>query len=279
MLFLLFIINVNGQKDFFNPQLFNPAYTGSWGKLGIMASYKRDYWRIKGANRYQNLLFQTNLKSSSSAIGINISRNIVGFERHNSAFANYAYRSSFLRRFDLKIGIDAGITNYYNDLKDYNLYPDGIPNTQYLETINKYKPNVGIGLLLVSNKYYLGISVPRLFGDYSIDQVRGLFVTSGAIFRFSNNIQLKPLFITQTNSKNSFLIDFAANLLICSKASVGGFYKSVKSTGAIFEWTGIKNFRIGYIFECNLNNLKNRSAGIHEFMIAYTIDNLHSGLF
>lgn len=275
ILFLVFIIfSAKGQKDFLNHQLINPAYAGSWETTGIEISTTHQYVGIEGASTQQCLSFHSVLKSNENGIGINILHRKVGFETQIAAFANYSYKFSLTSNTSLRLGINAGGSNYNANLKNYTLYPDGISDPEFQSNINKFTPNVGMGAFIYSTKFYFGVSVPK-FVDSKYEQEAGnIFTVGGIVLNISDNLQFKPAFVTQSNSAVSLAYAVSANFHFYRKIWVGAYYKSIKSTGVIIQWTGFENFRIGYVVDYNLNDIRKFNYLTHEFMLSYAVNNL-----
>lgn len=263
--------SVKGQQDFFNLQIINPAYAGSWGTTGFIGSSKFDFWGDKVATT-QLLSFQSILKSPKIGIGLNITHNNIGIERNLSTFVNYSYLLTLSKYTSLRLGINGGIMNYRVNLTETNFW-DGIQDPAFQSKINEYYPNIGAGLYLFSNRYYFGISLPKFIKNKYDVESKSLFSVGGLIFDFAKNLKFKPSIITQLNSEKKIEYDLSANFLINKKIWIGGFYRSLNSIGTIIEWTGFKNFRIGYLFDYNLDDIRKFNHGTHEVMVSYALDN------
>jgi type IX secretion system PorP/SprF family membrane protein len=270
---------VKGQRDLFNLQVINPAYAGSWNTTGVIATSNHRFVGIDGAEMAQVISFQSIIKSEKNGIGLNIVHQNIGSERRISAFANYSYQFRISKQSTLRLGINGGIMNYRNSLKELELYPDGISDPEFQSNINEYLPNLGVGLYLSSHKYYIGLSVPEFIESKYDPKSLSFYSAGGVIFEISDNLKIKPSFFTQSFSGKPFEYDFLTNLLVKEKFWIGGFYRSVKSTGAIVEWIGFKNLRIGYVFEYSLNDIESFQYGTHEFMLSYAMKDIFTKYF
>lgn len=275
ILFFVFIVfSVKGQKDFLNHQVINPAYAGSWETTGIVLSTIRQYVGIEGALNQQTVSFQSVLKSNKNGIGINIIHKKVGIETQIAAFANYSYKFLLSSNTFLRLGINAGGSNYHANLKNANLYPDGNVDPQFQTTINKFTPNVGLGAFIHSTKLYFGLSVPKFVNSKYEQEAGNIYTVGGIVINISDNLQFKPAFVTQTNSAVNLAYDVSANFQFYKRIWIGGYYKSINSTGGIVQWTGFKNFRIGYVVDYNLNDIRKFNYLTHELILSYAVNNL-----
>jgi type IX secretion system PorP/SprF family membrane protein len=141
-------------------------------------------------------------------------------------------------------------------------------------------PNVGIGMFLSSSKYYLSLSLPRLFqnsfnensGNFSkMAEVRQFYLAGGIVFNLSENVKFKPTFMTKASVGSPFQYDISANFLLAEKFWIGGMYRSGDAFGAIAQWIINNRFRIGYAADFTITGLKNYQKGVHEVMISYEI--------
>jgi type IX secretion system PorP/SprF family membrane protein len=181
----------------------------------------------------------------------------------------------------LRFGLKGGFTNYNNDLASLQPYPDGITDQALSGVIeNKFMPNVGVGLFLSSQKYYLSLSIPRLVqnnfkenaGNFSkLSEVREVYFAGGMVFRVSDNIKFKPTFMTKAVKGSPFQYDISANFLLAEKFWIGGMYRSGDAFGAIAQWIINNKFRIGYAADFTLTDMKHYHQGVHEVMISYEI--------
>ena len=160
--------------------------------------------------------------------------------------------------------------------------PDGIADPVLASNIeNKFIPNVGFGMFMSSSKYYLGLSLPRLFQNSLQDntgtftgkskEVRQLYFAGGAVYTISENVKFKPTFMAIAIAGTPFQYDLSANFLLAEKFWIGGMYRSGDAFGVIAQWVIQNKFRIGYAADFTLSDLKHYHNGIHEVMISYEI--------
>ena len=281
-LFLIIIfatLTVKGQRDFFNLQVFNPAYAGCWNTTGAIATSNHRFVGVDGAELVQVISFQSIIKSEKNGIGLNLVHENVGLERRISAFANYSYQFMISKQSTLRVGINGGIMNYRNNLMEYKLYPDRIPDPEFQSNINEYIPNFGLGFYLSSPRYYLSLSVPKFIENKYDPESTNFFFAGGMIFNLTDNLKFKPTYVTQSNLDNHFEYDLSGNFLFYDKIWIGGFYRSNKSIGTVIKWIGFKNLGIGYVFEYSLNDIERFHYGNHELMLSYAMKDMFPKYF
>jgi type IX secretion system PorP/SprF family membrane protein len=265
----------------FNLQTVNPAYAGSWETIGFMGLTRIQWVGLEGHPSTQTLSFQMPYKSKNVGVGMNVVHDKVGLERKFSVNFDYSYRVSITDETSLRFGIKAGFTNYSHNLTAYEQYPDGVVDPAFQETIaNKFMPNVGVGLYLSSEKYFLSLSLPKIIennfqsnvNNFSTkSEVRHLFFAGGMIMEFSRFLKFKPTFMTQTVVGAPFQFDLSGNFLLGDRLWLGGMYRSGDAVSVMAQWIVNKSLRIGYAHDFTTTELKNYHQGIHEIMLSYEI--------
>ena len=96
----------------------------------------------------------------------------------------------------LAFGVKAGFTSYSLD-SDFQLSQSNDPVIFGFE--DRWKPNIGTGVYWHSQKWYLGLSAPRILNtDYTGDEAFqsleriSYYFTGGYVFELSENTKFKP---------------------------------------------------------------------------------------
>lgn len=274
-----------GQQDpmytqyIFNLQTINPAYAGSWQNIGLVALTRLQWIDFKGHPSTETFSFQAPLRNENVGVGFNAVIDNIGLEKRFSLNGDYSYQVRLNTATTLRFGIKGGFTNYSNNLSAYQQYPDNVTDVAFQSSIeNKFMPNFGIGLYLLSEKYYLSLSLPKIIQNKyqnSVSnlttnaEVRQLYFAGGMIINISENLQFKPTFMTRTVMGVPFQYDISGNFLLAKKFWLGAMYRSGDAIGAIAQWIINPNIRFGYAYDFTLTNMRNFHSGIHEVMISY----------
>ncbi len=263
---------------FFNTQTINPAYTGTWESMGFMALARQQWASWDGAPETYTFSFQSPLKNEKVALGFNVISDKLGFEKRFGVFADYSYMVRLGETAKLRMGLKGGFTNYSNNLVEYTLYP-GVNDPFFQGEIdNKFRPNFGVGLFLNGQKYYLGVSSPKLlqnnfesnYNNYSVQaEMRHYFISGGLVFDLGENIKFKPTFLTKAAWNAPVQVDLTANFLFREKLWLGGSYRTNDAIGLIAQWIFNNKLRIGYAYDYSITKLQNYHNGTHEIMISY----------
>jgi len=285
VMMILGTLSVKGQQDpmytqyIFNLQTINPAYVGFWQTMGVTVLSRHQWVGLTGHPTTQTFSFQTPLRSQNVGIGLNIVLDKVGLEKRLSVNADYSYQILLSDITSLRFGIKGGFTNYSHNLTEYDQYPDNQSDPQFQTNIeSKFMPNVGLGLFLSSQKYYLSLSLPEIIknsyqsnvSNYSTkSEAQHFFFAGGLLFDLSENVKFKPTFMTKAVSGSPIQYDISANFLLAEKFWIGGMYRSGDAVGAIVQWIFNKKLRLGYAYDFTTTDLRNYHQGVHEVMISY----------
>jgi type IX secretion system PorP/SprF family membrane protein len=278
---------VFGQQDpiysqyIFNMQTVNPAYVGSWQTMGFVALDREQWLGITGHPTTQSFSFQTPILNQNVGVGLDMVIDKLGSERRVMLGASYSYRISIDEATSLRFGLKAGFTNYNNNLPTLQPFPDGQADPVLQNAItSKFMPNIGTGLFLSSSKYYLSLSLPKLFetkinenSGYSsrMSEAREYYLLGGVVFNVSDNLKFKPTFMTKAAVGSPFQYDLSANFLMAEKFWLGGVYRSGDAVGVVAQWIINNRLRIGYAIDFTTTDLKNYHNGVHELMLSYEI--------
>src|SRR5690606_13431533 len=129
----------------------------------------------------------------------------------------YAYRLDLDQKY-LSFGLQAGFISYRGNYDGLNPYDPGDPALRE-DLQNVSKPSFGTGLILHSERYFLGLSVPRMLkAKVTTDDIESQlysqhFYAMGAyVFYLNEHIRFKPSVLLKSvkGSPASVDLNFAA---------------------------------------------------------------------
>ncbi len=267
----------------FNTQTINPAYAGSWESLGFMVLGRNQWVGIKGAPETITFSIQSPTRNENVGLGFNIISDKLGRESKFGISGDYSYRLQLKRgRTYLRLGLKAGMTNYTNNLSQYAQYASSSSDDpiNQIDIDGKYLLNFGFGAFLYSERFYLGLSVPKLLenkyiSDYtnysSIAEIRHFYLQGGYAWDLSEDIKFKPTFLARVTSGSPASFDLTANFIFKDKVSLGAMHRFGDSFGFIGQWLFDKKLRIGYSIDFTISELQHYSGGTHEVMVSYEL--------
>ena len=265
----------------FNTQTINPAYAGSWGSFGFLVLNRWQWIGIENAPVTNTLSFQAPTRSLKFGYGLNLVHDKVGLENRLSLFGDYSYVIDFNSATSLRMGLKAGFTNYSHNLNDHTLYPGESPDPMFQGTIERrFLPNFGVGFLLDNDKYYVGISTPKLINNKiesnavnnsSYAEFRHFFLIAGYVFDLSESIKFKPTFLTKATIGAPVEVDLSANFLFKEKMWLGAMYRTGDAVGFIAQWVFDDRLRVGYAYDYSISQLRGLHFNTHEIMVSYEL--------
>ncbi len=211
---------------------------------------------------------------------MNVVSDKIGKEQRLSVFGDYSFGFDISRNSILRLGLKGGIATYHNDLSGYIQYPGELDPYSQGEVDVKNMPNFGVGALLYSDKYYVGLSVPKLiqndfkdnYNNFSSEaELRHYFLIAGYVFDLSESLKFKPTFLTKATLGAPVEFDFTANFLLKDKVWLGAMYRTGDSFGFIAQWIFDNRLRLGYSVDFTLSKLQRYNNGSHELMVSYEI--------
>jgi len=193
-------------KYMFNTLVYNPGYAGSKDYLSVAALHRTQWLEIEGAPTTQSLTAHTPLRNQRVGVGFSLVNDIIGPTRSTGANLSYAYRIPMGSKYKLSVGLQGGVLNYNSNWKSLN--PEDPNDPAFQDDVNLFLPNFGMGIFFYGEKFYFGVSSPRLVEfdlkdsnnpsstDIYARAVRHFYMTTGAAIPIQGDaIVFKPSFL------------------------------------------------------------------------------------
>ncbi|MGR7814097.1 PorP/SprF family type IX secretion system membrane protein [Lacinutrix undariae] len=268
----------------YNTISINPAYAGSRETLSIVGLHRSQWVGLEGGPTTQTLSVHTPLRNEKIGLGLSFIKDELGYENFNYLYGDFSYTINLTEKTKLAFGMKAGFTHY--NIDQSLLTDPSIINDPYFNDVsNRWSPNIGAGFYLHSNKWYLGLSAPRILNsDYnkgesgSVDYVSlervSYYFTGGYVFNLSEDVKFKPAALLKATNGAPLSFDLTANFLFSEKLWLGGSYRineSAAALGGIADFQISKQLRIGYAYEYPLSDLRPYTSGTHEVLLMFEL--------
>ena len=271
-----------------NPLLINPAYSGIHNNFNAAASYRKQWAGFDGSPTTFNVNAHTSLLDNRMGAGLMVVKDQVGANSNTEVHATYAYKLDLENKY-LSFGLQAGVVNFRSDNGDLNPYDDNDP--LFSGTWNTTKPSFGAGAIFHSDRYFIGVSVPRLLkatdtytsmsnGTPDETQVtlynRHFYIMGAYVIFLNEHIRLKPSVLLKEvkGSRLSADLNFAANLN--EKYTAGVFTRNLNTYGLLVQLKLADQYRFGYVFEVPTNNSVGARFTSHELTFGINLALLRS---
>jgi type IX secretion system PorP/SprF family membrane protein len=261
-----------------NPMLINPAFAGSNERLYAGVAYRSQWAGIEGGPVTFNLNSHMTVANNKVGVGMLAVEDQLGDIKNTQYGGVFSYRIK-LSHSTFSFGMQAGFTRYTTDPNAVKLLnnPDPAFN-QFTET----KFNTGAGVLLQSERYTIGLSVPRMLastvsqgGGQSIQVYSQNFYLYGSYLIYVNErIQFKPSTLLRATAGTPISADINANFIFNKLYTAGVFTRKFNTYGVLLQMV-MNNYRLGYVFE-----LPGKSSALnystHEISLSLSLDVLSS---
>lgn len=262
----------------YNTISINPAYAGSRETLSVVGLHRSQWVGLEGGPQTQTLSIHTPMRNERVGLGFSFINDKLGYQNFSYLYGDFSYTIPTGEKSKLAFGVKAGFTSYSLDA-DFQLSQSNDPVIFGFE--DRWKPNIGTGVYWHSQKWYLGLSAPRILNtDYTGDEAFqsleriSYYITGGYVFELSENTKFKPAALLKATNGAPLSFDLTANFLFFEKFWAGASYRineRASALGAIADFQISKQLRLGYAYEYPLSDLRAYTSGTHEILLMFEI--------
>jgi len=261
-----------------NLQTVNPAYAGSKDLLSVMVVARNQWVSLPGAPDTRSLAAHTPISTTNMGLGFSLLSDHIGPIKQTGLYADYSYRLYFSQNRILALGLKAGVNFYDAGLAGLTTNDPNDP--VFANDINrKFLPNFGVGAFFYTNKYYLGLSAPKLIQNAinengitiqntSREKLHVFFMT-GYVFDVNRIVKFKPSILVKYVNNAPASIDVNGTVLFYDRLWLGTMLRFGDSVGGLFQLQVTNQVKIGYSYDFPTNKLGAYNNGTHEIMISY----------
>ncbi len=275
---LCFAISSKAQQTFSYTQYMdnltpiNPTFSLLSQDNSIHVIVRKQWLGIDGAPT--SFLFNGNfrLTSTDGAAGFIIRDDKFAVEHQTELNGFLAKNIRLSERTNLAVSLNAGARYYTTDYASLDpLDPVAANDTK------AFKPNAGFGVMLYTEDYYVGLSVPEIsingLGDGSLQANNNLrnhyYLAGGFVREFDNDFKIKP----------SALVSVVRGVPLIADVSAMVYSKDILGTGLSFRTNNeiamllsidldLFHFGYSYQFGAGSANLGGASNATHEVSLA-----------
>lgn len=262
----------------YNTIAINPAYAGSREVLSIVALGRNQWVGFDGGPQTQTLSIHSPLRNDRVGLGLSLINDKAGYENFTYAYGDFSYTIPVGNDLKMSFGVNAGATYYKLSDELYNGVEGG-QDPYFDERLNRWNPNFGAGVLVHSDRWYAGLSMPRLINhdvnnqtDYAALETVHYYLIAGYVFDVSRDVKFKPSVLFKYTSGAPVSTDFTANFLFVEKFWLGASYRSngdQGAFGALVDFQVSPQFRVGYTYELPTGEIRPYTSGSQEILLMY----------
>lgn len=262
----------------FNELFINPAYSGSHEALSLNGLHRQQWVGIEGRPVTTTFTGHMALANKKVGVGAALMNEKIGVTKRNTFSLDYAYRI-LMNKGVLSFGLQGtlmGITENLADVKTTTI------NDQRFSSNVKsgVLPNFGFGTYYATDKFYVGLSVPRILENkvdvsgtkftngFNISNFH-YYLTTGYLFTITDNLKLKPSIMAKVANGSPLEGDFTLNSLWSNALWLGVAYRTNDAVSALIGYQFTPQFRFGYSYDYTLTALQKYNSGSHEINLSY----------
>ncbi|WP_370478272.1 PorP/SprF family type IX secretion system membrane protein [Tamlana flava] len=260
----------------YNMNVINPAFAGINDYNEININFRSQWVNLKGSPETRSFSLGIPM-NDRVGWGLSVVNDEIFVLNETDVYIDFSYRIPVGQNSNLYMGLKGG-----GSFVDIDLNRLGIKNDPvFMENVNNFNPNVGVGFLLKSQKYYINISAPALLKSKRYEK-DGVVVTNatnrlhaylggGYTVALNQNINLIPSFMCRFVNGAPVSLDLTSTVDIYEKVEFGASYRLDESLSILGLFELADWFMFGYAYENTLTDVKDYSRGSHEVLIRFKI--------
>lgn len=265
----------------FNTNAVNPAYTGSRGAISSVALFRTQWVGFKGAPVTQSVNVNSPFLNDRLGIGFTVLNEKIGPLKQTGIFTDFAYRIKF-EKSTLAMGLKAGADIFQAGFSNLNTINAG-DNQFQTNVSSKFLPNLGFGVYYHAERYYLGLSTPKLVqnkidvqsGSSELSQIGvhrlHYYFIGGYVQDINPFIKLRPTVQIKLTGGAPVSVDANASFLFYDKLWLGAMVRMGDAIGMLVQFQFNSQMRAGYSYDYTTSKLNSYNSGTHEIMLGYDL--------
>jgi len=287
LLFMLFCTGVLKAQQapmfthyMYNTLAVNPAYAGTRDALTTILLHRNQWVGLPGAPVTQTFTMHTPVFGRNMGLGVSVLSDAVGPLKNTCVSGDFAYRLRLDEKSQIAFGLKATMDVMNIALTSVAL-SDQADNAFQSDINSKVRPNFGAGFYYFRDRFYAGVSTPRLIeNSYNLSGVsnvatvhpeaRHYFFIAGSVFKISENLLFKPTTFIKATAAAPFQADLTSSFIIDKHFVAGVMVRTGDALGVLAGYDINDQFHVGYSFDWSygIRTLK-KNSGSHEFILTY----------
>lgn len=273
-----------GQQDaqytqyMYNTVSVNPGYAGSRGHISIAALHRSQWVGLDGAPTTQTFNIHSPIGYRGVGLGLSIVNDEIGptSETNFDVDVSYTVWTSTEGRLSFGLKASANLLDIrFSELNQYSTDP-----TLQQDIDNRLSPNIGAGVYYHTNKFYLGLSVPRFletthFQETNLSTAKeqmNLYLITGYVWDLNEFVKFKPTLLSKVVTGAPLQVDLSANFMLNDKFIIGAGYRWDAAISAMAGFNISNKFLIGIAYDKETTELGNAAFNDGSFEVIFRYD-------
>lgn len=265
-----------------NPMLINPAYAGITNNLQVNAGYRLQWMGIDASPKTMNLNGNMSILDNRAGAGASMLQDKIGSTTVTEFNAAVAYKLKLPNDLTFSFGMQGGVIGFKTDNSGLNVRDPG-DDAFPQGTIRSSSVNIGAGAMLMSDKFIIGLSVPRMLpsninsGAQEFRLYSQHYYLFGAyVHNINEHLRFKPSLLVRGVKGAPVSADVALNLNINMLYTVGVFVRNMNAYGVLAQIMLAEKLRLGYVFELPSAKSVGAQFTTHEIQLGLRMATLKS---
>ncbi len=274
-------------QDYFNMSMYmlhqpfiNPAAIGSYGTLNGAGLFRQQWVGLDGAPSVQGININSPLKGTNGNAGFTILRDHIGVNNRINIGGTYAYNIAIGSSAKLAFGLSGmAVLNQsnYSQIEVNNANDPLFAN----DTRMHVQPNFRYGMYYYTNKFYVGVSLPKLLVNSVTTDSTGndkattsmdfaqmhYYINAGYKWEVKENLDLNFSTLLKQVAGAPFQYDLNAQVVFKKKIGVGFSYRSSKTFVGLMSYKIDDMFKVAYSYDFSTSQLAAYQTGSHEILL------------
>ncbi|WP_291869657.1 type IX secretion system membrane protein PorP/SprF [Maribacter sp.] len=288
MVTLLFCSVLTAQQDaqytqyMYNTVSVNPGYAGSRGQASVAALYRAQWLGLEGAPTTKTFNFHSPIGYRGVGLGLSAVKDDIGPTSETNFDIDFSYTIWTSKVARISFGLKASANLLDVRFSELNQFTTDISLQQNID--NRFSPNIGAGVYYHTDKFYLGLSVPRFletnhFDESSLSTAKeqmNFYLITGYVWDLNPNLKFKPSLLTKMVQGAPLQVDLSANFMLNDKFIIGGAYRWDAAFSGMVGFNISNKFLIGLAYDREVTDLGNSSFNDGSFEVVFRYDFIHT---
>ncbi|WP_276165818.1 PorP/SprF family type IX secretion system membrane protein [Zobellia alginiliquefaciens] len=292
-LFITAIQDLTAQQDsqytqyMYNTVSVNPAYAGSRGHLSTALLHRSQWVGLDGAPTTQTFNLHSPIGYRGVGLGLSIVNDKIGPTSETYFDVDFSYTVYTSTEGRLSFGLKGSAHLLDVRFSELNQYTSDSSLQNDIE--NKFSPNVGAGVYYHNERFYAGLSVPRIlqtlhFKDgpepTTAKEQMNFYLITGYVWDLNDNTKFKPALLTKLVTGAPLQVDVSANFMFSEKFILGAAYRWDAAVSGMVGFNISEKFFIGLAYDREVTELGQAvfNSGSFEAILRYDFISTKSNL-
>lgn len=246
----------------YNTVSVNPGYAGSRGNMSVAALHRSQWIGLDGAPTTQTLNLHSPIGYRGVGLGVSIVNDKIGPTSETYFDIDFSYTIYTSTEGRLSFGLKG--SGHLLDIRFSELNQIAPDTSLEQDVDNRFSPNFGAGIYYHTNKFYAGLSVPRILETVHFkdgpapstakEQMNFYFIT-GYVWDLNPNLKFKPTLLSKLVQGAPLQVDLSANFMLSEKFILGAAYRWDAAFSGMFGFNISNKFLIGMAYDREVTEL------------------------